>query len=141
MEMIRHTIPEVCSCTNASVFIAVANLTDCHYHWYATQEICHILERFDGLVVVGDAIALEIYAGLNTLLREDFIFGASSPWHMDAWHYTTCECEGQFRNPECFGFLLDSSWDVNEYAGDATDVSKMNMNWSPYKCDSKSVTS
>ncbi|KAE9971584.1 hypothetical protein EG328_005494 [Venturia inaequalis] len=44
--------------------------------WFNTNHICKILHRFDGLAIVGDTNAKEIFAGLTTLIREDHLWGA-----------------------------------------------------------------
>src|SRR5437763_616749 len=52
----------------------------CSYHWYDTAKICLILERFDGVVFVGDETLQSIYAGFNILLRQDLGLGAMKQW-------------------------------------------------------------
>jgi hypothetical protein len=100
------------------------------------QEIYQVLERFDSISFVGDKMALQIYAGLNTLLRDDLMFGASCPWNMDAGQQNSCQCGGQF-SFDCVEFLVNSSWEINDYAVDERQLSRMSPTWRPYSFNSQ----
>ncbi|TLD36707.1 putative maintenance of ploidy protein mob1 [Venturia nashicola] len=84
----------------------------CHYHWFDTNHICEILHRFDGLAIVGDTNAKEIFAGLTTLVREDYLWGASRLWDIPDPNAPACSCDGQFSRPICEPYLVNRSTDV-----------------------------
>ena len=54
----------------------------CAYKWFATEEICMILERFDTLVFIGDTMVRDIYGAFNILLRKNLDYGALSQWEI-----------------------------------------------------------
>ncbi|RDI84723.1 putative maintenance of ploidy protein mob1 [Venturia inaequalis] len=84
----------------------------CNYQWFNTNHICKILHRFDGLAIVGDTNAKEIFAGLTTLIREDHLWGASRLWDIPDPIAPACSCDGQFSRPMCEPFLVSRSMDV-----------------------------
>lgn len=93
-------------------------ITGCHYQWFNTTSICEILHRFDGLAIVGDTNAKEIFAGLNTLAREDYSWGASRLWDIPDHIARACSCDGQFRFAMCESYLMNTSIDVVGYWGE-----------------------
>ena len=100
----------------------------CHYRWYSTAQICHILSRFDGLAFVGDELMLSIYKGFTILLRENIALGALKQWDMSEKQLAACRCENQFITAECLGFAVTNSQEMREK--DAGSAHK-----SPYICD------
>jgi hypothetical protein len=84
----------------------------CHYRWYDVAEICMILERFDGVVFVGDGTLQSIYAGFNLLLRQDLGLGAMRQWEMAEEELKTCKCENQFVKESCAKYLVSTSQQV-----------------------------
>lgn len=49
----------------------------CDMRWFATDEICDILSRFERVVVVGDSMMRHIIGAMNVLLRKDLGYGVS----------------------------------------------------------------
>jgi hypothetical protein len=47
-----------------------SSITGCSHRWFTAEEICATLDRFDGIILVGDHKVEMIYAGLRTLLRK-----------------------------------------------------------------------
>jgi hypothetical protein len=91
----------------------------CQYRWYDVAEICMILERFDGVVFVGDETLQSIYAGFNILLRQDLGLGALQQWEMADEELKTCKCENQFVKESCAKYLVSISQQVLTNAGNA----------------------
>lgn len=54
---------------------------DCDMRWYATEEICNILSRFDKVIVVGDSMMRHVVGAMNVLLRKDLGYGAVTGWN------------------------------------------------------------
>lgn len=98
-------------------------LLGCHYRWYNVEEICMILERFDGLLFVGDETLKDVYAGFNILLREDLSLGAMKQWEMNDDNMKTCKCEQQFINEGCAKFRVDASEQVTTNIGSTKNPS------------------
>lgn len=63
--------------------------------------MCFILERFDGLVFVGDDTLQAIHSGLNILLRRDLALGALDLASMDRSLQEECRCNNQFIKQTC----------------------------------------
>lgn len=84
----------------------------CHYRWYTIPEICMILERFAGVVFVGDATLQTIYNGFNILLREDLALGSLNTWEMDATERAGCTCNNQFVREPCGRYYTTSGHDI-----------------------------
>ncbi|KAG8530986.1 uncharacterized protein KY384_004343 [Bacidia gigantensis] len=83
---------------------------DCHFRWYTTPEICMILERFDGVVFIGDDMLQSIYAAFNILLRQDLATGAMKQWELEDEEKNACRCDNQIIRPQCFQRrILDSA--------------------------------
>ncbi|KAJ9245425.1 hypothetical protein DTO027B5_3181 [Paecilomyces variotii] len=99
----------------------------CHYRWLSTDEICDVLNRFDGIVFVGDGPLFSIYAAFNILLRENLVFGSLKQWDMDSRQLEECKCDKQFSNSQCLAFRIGSSEEVYSYDGKASSRS-------PYVC-------
>jgi hypothetical protein len=78
-----------------------------------------ILERFDGVVFVGDETLQSIYAGFNILLRQDLNLGAMKQWEMADEELKTCKCENQFVNEACAKYRVSISQQVLTNAGNA----------------------
>jgi hypothetical protein len=72
-----------------------------------------ILERFDGIVFVGDETLQSIYAGFNILLRQDLGLGAMKQWEMADEELKTCKCENQFVKESCAKYLVNASEQVS----------------------------
>lgn len=73
-----------------------------------------ILDRFDGVVFIGDTLVKQIYAAFNILLRRDLTLGSMQTWRMSDHERDTCRCSNQFTNPECHQFYAMSSEEVSE---------------------------
>ena len=86
-----------------------------------------ILERFDGVVFIGDGLVRNIYVAFNSLLRQNLALGGLRQWDMDSAQSASCKCENQFIKPECSGFAVTSSEEVTAN-GPRRDHS------SPYTC-------
>lgn len=84
----------------------------CHYKWYSTREICMILERFDGVVFVGDELIAQLYASFNILLRRNLAMGGMEQWRMSDKERETCRCGNQFVKQECSKFFVTSNEQV-----------------------------
>ncbi|RDW62779.1 hypothetical protein BP5796_11081 [Coleophoma crateriformis] len=100
----------------------------CTYRWFATHEICMILERFNTLTFLGDAIAGDVYTALNILLREDLAFGGLQQWSMSERDLDDCACEKQFLNEDCAAYRVRSSSEV-------TSIREGEGNVNPYFCE------
>ena len=103
----------------------------CQYRWYTTAEICMILERFDGIVFIGDDMLRTIYAAFNMLLRENIDFGGLKQWELDDQTRDNCRCDDQLTRPECVKNIVSSSEDVA-----ANDANKAGHR-APYYCNRK----
>ena len=102
----------------------------CHYRWYSTPEICMILERFDGIVFVGDDLLKNIYAAFNMLLRQDLALGGLKQWDLPDDEKSACRCDAQLTNPKCAKNILLDSEEVASKSGQQTSGN------SPYRCNS-----
>ena len=78
-----------------------------------------ILERFDGVVFVGDDTLQNIYSGLNILLRKDLGLGAMKQWEMADEHLKACKCGNQFAKESCAKYLVSASEQVSTNARNA----------------------
>lgn len=107
---------------------ADTSIIGCHYKWYTTTEICMILDRFDGIVFVGDDMVASIYAAFNALLRRNIKLGALEQWRMLDKELETCACDKQFSNPECTKYLVTSSDEVAKHDSEGGPLS-------PYACN------
>ena len=87
---------------------------DCYYRWYTVQEICMLLDRFDGVVFVGDDSLQTVYNGLNVLLRQDLALGAVKAWEMDQNTRDACRCDRQFNSASCAEHFVKSDQDVKD---------------------------
>lgn len=101
----------------------------CHFKWYNTLEICMILDRFDGVVFVGDEIVERIYAAFNVLLRQDLVIGAMQQWRMSQRDREACRCGRQFTNPECFQYFVTQAEDVAQHDSESL------QSRAPYLCN------
>lgn len=63
-----------------------------------------ILERFDGIVFIGDEILRHIYMAFNILLRKDLALGGMERLRMDEKQRGACRCDYQFTKAECYDF-------------------------------------
>ncbi|GAB1213386.1 hypothetical protein ATERTT37_002535 [Aspergillus terreus] len=68
----------------------------CFYRWYTPSEVCDILQKFDGVVFVGDESLADIYAGFNIILRQDLQTGSLRDWDMSPPQLEKCNCDAQF---------------------------------------------
>lgn len=75
-----------------------------------------ILERFDGVVFIGDETLQSIYAGFNILLRQDLALGAMKQWEMADEELNMCKCENQFAKESCAKYLASASEQVSTNA-------------------------
>ncbi|KAI9792464.1 MAG: hypothetical protein M1816_002348 [Peltula sp. TS41687] len=85
----------------------------CHYRWYTTEEICMILERFDGIFFIGDSLVQHIYTAFNILLRENIALGGLRQWDMSSVQLSQCRCENQFVKDECVSFAVAHNDEVS----------------------------
>jgi len=104
----------------------------CSYKWYSTEEICMILDRFDGIVFVGDDMVAQIYAAFNALLRRNIRLGALEQWRMLDRELETCACDRQYTNPECSKYFATSSEEIAKHDSEGGPMS-------PYACNRKTV--
>ena len=86
-----------------------------------------ILQRFDGVVFIGDGLVRSVYVAFNSLLRQNLALGGLRQWDMDDTQSASCRCENQFIKLECSGFAVASSEEVT--ANDARSGHS-----SPYTC-------
>lgn len=83
--------------------------TACAHRWFAVEEMCFILERFDAVVFIGDESLETIYGGFNAILRRDLVLGALDLEFADQASQTDCRCDNQYVKQSCRSrFLLDS---------------------------------
>ena len=101
----------------------------CHFRWYTAAEVCMILERFDGLVFLGDDMLKAIYAAFNMLLRENIAFGGLKQWDLDEHERDNCQCDNQLTRTDCIKNLVMESEDVS--ANDADSA----RHRAPYYCN------
>ena len=101
--------------TKGSVqYVATNTRVDCYYRWYTVQEICMLLDRFDGVVFVGDDSLQTVYNGFNVLLRQDLALGAVKAWDMDQNARDACRCDRQFNSASCAEHFVKSDQDVKD---------------------------
>jgi hypothetical protein len=100
-------------------------VADCAYRWYSVDEICFILDRFDGVAFIGDSALQSIYNGLNILLRQDLAAGSLQTWDIDQATKHQCDCNTQLTNPACAKYFVSHSDQV---------VDNTPAKGSPYHC-------
>ena len=88
-----------------------------------------ILERFDGVVFLGDDMLKTIYAAFNMLLRENIAFGGLKQWDLDEHERDKCHCDNQLTQANCIKNLVMESEDVA--ANDADSAGHR----APYYCN------
>ena len=71
-----------------------------------------ILERFDGLVFIGDDSVQTVYSGLQVLLRQDLVSGALKQWEMHDDQIKECKCDLQFTKESCRKFTVTTGEEV-----------------------------
>lgn len=49
--------------------------------WYATEEICDIMGRFEKVIVIGDSMMRHVVGAINVFLRQDLGYGAVTGWN------------------------------------------------------------
>lgn len=76
-----------------------------------------ILERFDGLVLIGDATLQSVYNGINILLRQDLESGSLQTWSMDPDARAECRCNNQFVKSSCSEHYVTDSDQVSKSVG------------------------
>jgi hypothetical protein len=86
-----------------------------------------ILDRFAGLVFIGDSPLQAIYTSLNILLRGNLALGGLAQWSLSDTDRSTCRCDQQFTNPNCQASTLHSSAEVLEH-------DEASPHSSPYAC-------
>ncbi|GES57046.1 hypothetical protein ATEIFO6365_0001033300 [Aspergillus terreus] len=84
----------------------------CFYRWYTPSEVCDILQKFDGVVFVGDESLADIYAGFNIILRQDLQTGSLRDWDMSPPQLEKCNCDAQFTSASCLPLRITSSDEV-----------------------------
>ncbi|KAK5171604.1 hypothetical protein LTR04_001142 [Oleoguttula sp. CCFEE 6159] len=104
----------------------------CRYRWYTTEEICMILDRFDGVVFIGDDMLRHIYAAFNILLRENVALGGLEQWKMTDIERDSCRCDHQFVKPECSNFLVSSSEEVTKHGSEGAHRSPFYCQRTPH---------
>lgn len=90
-----------------------------------------ILDRFDGLVFIGDDLVGAVYAAFNMLMRRNIKLGALEQWRMLDKEIDTCTCERQFTDAACTKYWITSSEDVGKHDSEGGPRS-------PYACNRKS---
>ncbi|KAI9848247.1 MAG: hypothetical protein M1838_000603 [Thelocarpon superellum] len=105
----------------------------CHYRWYSTAEICMILDRFDGIIFVGDNTLRQVYAAFNVLLRENAALGALKQWEMNESERGACRCESQFIKADCARFAVAESEEVKKNDAGSGHQSPYYCNRTPHK--------
>lgn len=53
----------------------------CDMRWFATQEICEILSRFEKVVIIGDSMMRHVIGSIYIFIREDLGYGAVTNWN------------------------------------------------------------
>ncbi|MCJ1362936.1 hypothetical protein MMC16_002042 [Acarospora aff. strigata] len=104
----------------------------CHYRWYSTAEICMILDRFDGIVFIGDDVVKHLYSAFNILLRENVAQGGLKRWEMSESERNSCRCDNQFIKPECAKYAVTSSEEVDKNDGSSGHRSPYLCNRTPH---------
>ncbi|KAJ9649361.1 hypothetical protein H2199_000136 [Coniosporium tulheliwenetii] len=102
-------------CKNRAVLLEAMSGGGCHYRWYTTEEICMTLDRFDGVVFIGDDMLHHIYAAFNILLREDLALGGLEHWRMSGEELRSCRCDNQFIRAGCKSSMVGSSEEVKKH--------------------------
>ena len=92
-----------------------------------------ILDRFDGVVFVGDEMLTAVYAAFNMLLRENLVDGALKQWKVEGDTKDACRCDGQFTNDRCKAQVVMTNEDVRHGESDGGLRN-------PYVCDRKAPT-
>lgn len=92
--------------------------------------MCEILQRFDGIVFVGDDALADAYAGFNILLRQNLATGSLRDWEMDKDLSQRCRCESQFTQAACLSMRITSSDQVDAQSGGPAFRA-------PYSCPSR----
>lgn len=110
-------------------FDAAYTSQGCLYRWFTSAQICDILQKFDGVVFVGDEALADVYAGFNILLRENLEIGSLKEWETSREHGHKCTCDSQFTSASCLPLRITSSDDVYELAHKETQ--------SPYTCPNR----
>ena len=87
-----------------------------------------ILERFDGIVFVGDNMLQHVYAAFNMLLRENFAMGGLRQWEMKEGERIGCRCDDQIIKAECLKYSIMNHQEVRDNDGGSGHRS-------PYYCD------
>lgn len=99
----------------------------CFYRWYTPSEVCDILQKFDGVVFVGDESLADIYAGFNIILRQDLQTGSLRDWDMSPPQLEKCNCDAQFTSASCLPLRITSS----------DEVDRQKTLRSPYACSAR----
>ncbi|RMZ92071.1 hypothetical protein DV736_g722, partial [Chaetothyriales sp. CBS 134916] len=55
----------------------------CDMRWFASDEACAVLSRFERVIVVGDSMMRHLVGALNVLLRKDLGYGAVTNWNFN----------------------------------------------------------
>lgn len=92
-----------------------------------------ILDRFDGLVFVGDEMLAAVYAAFNMLMRENIVDGGLKQWKIDADMRDACRCDGQLMKEQCKAQMLMKSEEIRRDEGDGGQSNQ-------YVCDRKAST-
>lgn len=92
-----------------------------------------ILDRFDGLVFVGDEMLAAVYAAFNMLMRENIVDGGLKQWKINADMKDACRCDGQFTKEQCKAQMFMASEEIRR---DESDGGQSNQ----YICDRKVPT-
>lgn len=87
-----------------------------------------ILDRFDGLVFIGDELVGSIYAAFNMVMRSNIKLGALEQWRMLEKEIDTCVCDNQFSNAACSKYWVSSSEEVTKHDSEGGPRS-------PYACN------
>lgn len=90
-----------------------------------------ILDRFDGVIFIGDDLLQHVYSAFNILLRENVALGGLKQWEMSESDRSACRCDNQFVKSDCAKYAVTSSEQVVKNDGGSGHPS-------PYLCSRKS---
>lgn len=82
--------------------------------WFAPDEICSILSRFDHLYTIGDSTMRQLAQALNVLMRADLVTGGRATWREGGSEKDPldCRCQKVFEDPGCVWWSAINTADV-----------------------------
>ncbi|PKY01401.1 hypothetical protein P168DRAFT_312551 [Aspergillus campestris IBT 28561] len=111
-------------------FDAAYTSQGCSYRWFSVSQVCDVLQKFDGVVFIGDESLADIYAGFNILLRQNLESGSLKDWEFSKDQAEKCKCDSQFTSPVCAPLRITSSDQAYQQDGPAAERS-------PYRCSTR----